>query len=209
MKTKTILFDLDGCLIHSWPFIMASFDHVLSHFGFPKDGLAHPKMRHCTLLQAYEHLGLSLQADTATRLHLEFQNTNTHLIHAFPASALVLENCNSRFHIGVVSNRQKNTAQLLRHCNLFDHVDLIISAEDVFRSKPHPEGIFQAMEYFGTHPEHTVMVGDTPPDILAGKAAGVSTIAIDGSDCLEELRKAKPNYLLRDMSELIPLLDHI
>lgn len=204
---KLVLFDLDGLLIQSWPFIMASYDHVLSQLGLPKVGLGDPIMRHCTLLESYNHLGVTgKMLDQATQLHLEFQERNLQLIKPFPDTHSTLEALGSRFRKGVVSNRMKNAPDMLRHCNLFHHMELVIGADDVICGKPHPEGILSAIEYFGVDPNQTVMIGDTSIDIQAGKRAGTWTIGVDGSNCLEALKAANPDYLLKNLGELIPLL---
>jgi HAD superfamily hydrolase (TIGR01509 family) len=204
---KLVLFDLDGLLIQSWPFIMASYNHVLSNLKLPREGLLDPIMRHCTLEQSYNHLGITGDKTAiATQLHLEFQSSNMHLIQPFPDAHSTLEALGSRFHKGVVSNRSKNAPTILMHCNLFQHIELIIGADDVSRGKPHPEGIFYAMQHFWVEPFQTVIIGDTVADVEAGKRIGAWTVAVDGSDCLDALRAAKPDYLLKNLGQLVPLL---
>lgn len=210
-EVTTVLFDLDGLLVRSWPLIMGSYGHVLTQLKLSAEGLKHPKMRHCTLHQAYEHLGVNSPQviEEATRLHLEFQAENLHLLEAFPEvhpTLYVLKVFKPRLRMGVVSNRQGNAARLLKHCHLLHHMELVIGAEDVPLGKPSPRGIYEALEYFGSEPHQTVIVGDTVVDVQAGKSIGAWTVAIDGSECREELEKAHPDFLLNNISELIPLL---
>lgn len=206
MNIKAVLLDLDGVLVNSWPFIMASFDHVLTHFKLPKEGLKHPKMRHITLHQAYEHLGLQDDFDEAFKIHIEFQKKNLHLLQRFPDTEFALDNLKKKFRIGVVSNRTGNSSQLLKHCGLLDYVEIVIGAENVTWSKPHPQGIFLACEHFGVEPEEAIMVGDTPSDIIAGKSAGAWTVALNTSNCYDELKKVSPGMIINNLSELIPVL---
>jgi phosphoglycolate phosphatase len=206
-NVKAVLFDLDGLLIQSWPFICASYNYVLTHLKLPQHGMSHPKMRHCTLEQAYAHLGVSGDmVHVANRMHLEFQSLNLHLLKPFPDTIPTLRALEARCHRAVVSNRKKNAPDLLKHCDLLDHFDLVIGAEDVSRGKPHPEGIFHALDYFGLEPYEVVMVGDTTADVEAGKRIGAWTVAVDGSDCAEAIFQARPDFFVKNLGELVPLL---
>ena len=50
------------------------------------------------------------------------------------------------------------------------------------------------------------MVGDTPADILAGKAAGLMTCAVTyGFGRREALLQCAPDYLIDTFGELVPL----
>lgn len=206
--TKLVLFDLDGLLIQSWPFIVASYRHVLSHLGLSDEGLHHPIMRHCTLHQAYAHLGIVTQEQikTANRLHRQFQTENIRLLKPFPDALPTLIDLCEDFALGVVSNRTGNTSELLKHCGLLDLVELVIDKDVVPSGKPSPLGISYALEHFQVHPEEAVIVGDTIVDVLAGKAMGTWTVAVDGSECKDDLIRARPDYLLNNLGEIVPLL---
>ena len=71
--------------------------------------------------------------------------------------------------------REPGIARELKHAGLSDMFPTVIGMEDVRRYKPHPEGIRLAMELLVSSPEHTLMVGDSFPDIEAGRAAGCWT----------------------------------
>ncbi len=67
----------------------------------------------------------------------------------------------------------------------------------VIKPKPNPDGILLTLEKLGIGKEYAVMVGDTPTDEQAGKAAGVATFVV-GRDIKgvgelpEKLGLAKP-----------------
>ena len=56
--------------------------------------------------------------------------------------------------------------------------DVVIAAEDSVRHKPEADPILEALSRLGAAPESAVYVGDAPFDIRAGRAAGVTTIAV-------------------------------
>jgi phosphoglycolate phosphatase-like HAD superfamily hydrolase len=50
-------------------------------------------------------------------------------------------------------------------------------------------------------------VGDEPNDVILGKQAGVRTVVKLGSHPRERLAAAEPDYIIENLSELIPLLE--
>lgn len=74
-------------------------------------------------------------------------------------------------------------------------------------SKPHPSMILTALAETGVAPEHAVMIGDTSFDMDMGRAAGVTTIAVDwGYHPAEQLNA---DHRISDFAELAPLLQMI
>ena len=55
-----------------------------------------------------------------------------------------------------------------------------------------------------------VVVGDTPHDIRSGRAIGARVIAVaTGKPALAALAEAKPDLLLKDLSDITPVLSLI
>lgn len=54
-------------------------------------------------------------------------------------------------------------------------IDYPITGNDVRRYKPHPDGVFRALETAGIPPERGLVVRDSPKDIKAGRIAGTKT----------------------------------
>ena len=53
----------------------------------------------------------------------------------------------------------------------------VISGDTTAHAKPHPAPILEAMKRMGLRAEECVYIGDDERDIVAGKAAGVKTVA--------------------------------
>jgi phosphoglycolate phosphatase-like HAD superfamily hydrolase len=72
--------------------------------------------------------------------------------------------------------------------------------------KPAPDSIIAALTALKCLPEHALMVGDTPADILAGKAAGVRTCAVTyGFGDPDELRLCEPTYMVTSFAGLVAI----
>jgi len=75
------------------------------------------------------------------------------------------------------SAAEEELTPLLRIAGADDLVDRKTSGDDVERSKPDPDIVAAALRHLGSSPDQAVMIGDTPYDVEAARAAGVSCIA--------------------------------
>ena len=55
---------------------------------------------------------------------------------------------------------------------------MFVTAGDVERGKPDPEGYLLAARRLGVAPADCVVVEDSPPGVAAGKAAGMRVVAL-------------------------------
>ena len=86
---------------------------------------------------------------------------------------------------------------MLRAADL-DVFEVIVSAEDVTRGKPDPEGYLLALERLRLQAADAVAIEDAPPGIAAAKAAGLRCVAVLGTAPRERLGQA---------DEIVPRLD--
>ena len=55
----------------------------------------------------------------------------------------------------------------------------LITGDMVSEPKPNPEGLLEASKIAGINPSECIYVGDDERDILAGRSAGMYTVAAD------------------------------
>ena len=85
--------------------------------------------------------------------------------------------------------------------------DIFISRDSIRRVKPHPEHMTSVLTALHVSGKETVMVGDHPIDIQAGKRVGMKTIGVlTGRTKRDEFEKAGADWILRDASEVCGLL---
>lgn len=102
----------------------------------------------------------------------------------------------------------RETAQLLLYKMQWKsgvHYDLLVTADDVFRGRPHPDMIFEAMNTFHiTDPQYVLKAGDSIIDIEEGKNAncGVTVGVTTGAHTAEQLESADPTYVVGALLEL-------
>lgn len=95
------------------------------------------------------------------------------------------------------------TWRSLQHVGLGEAFDAVVTFEETTRHKPLPDPVFLALERLGATPDRAIFVGDSPHDMHAGRAAGVTTAAaLWGPFSRDELAPAAPDHWLTDMGQL-------
>jgi phosphoglycolate phosphatase len=85
-----------------------------------------------------------------------------------------------------------------------------LQTADFHPSKPHPSMLEQALRETGCTPAHAVMIGDTEFDIVMGRNAGYSTIAVAwGYHPEERLVQAGADAVVHDAAALREAIDHL
>ena len=98
---------------------------------------------------------------------------------AFEGVAEMLQLVQERGHSwGVVTNKSARfTDPLTRGMALFGTAATVISGDTTPHAKPHPAPLFEAARRMGMETRHCIYVGDDERDIVAGRAAGMRTVA--------------------------------
>lgn len=109
--------------------------------------------------------------------------------------------------LGVVSSKIQRT--VLRGLRLFDlarYFSTAVCLEETERHKPDPAPVLLALDQLGLTAAETLMVGDSPADLEAGRRAGTATAAVAWSTfSRERLAEAEPTYWLEKMEDLLGL----
>jgi HAD superfamily hydrolase (TIGR01509 family) len=87
--------------------------------------------------------------------------------------------------------------------SLNEYFDIMLAKEDA-KNKPNPEGLNKIITQFGLKKDECLYIGDSPIDILTGKAAGIKTIAVTtGIATIKQLKKAKPDAIIPNLEKLL------
>jgi beta-phosphoglucomutase len=103
-----------------------------------------------------------------------------------------------RSRLAVVSGAVRSEVDMVLRAAGLDVFEVIVSAEDVTRGKPDPEGYLLALRRLRLQAADAVAIEDSPPGIAAAKAAGLSCVAVLGTAPAERLGQA---------NEIVPRLD--
>ena len=205
-----MLFDLDGTLVDTVPFILAAVRHTFE--GQPRTptdaewiaGIGTPLRDQLQALAASPELAEPLYQRYRT-YWLQHHDAATHL---FPGAAWTVRALRAAGHpIGVVTAKISTGAErTLRHVGLLDQVDVVVAADTVERSKPDPMPVRHALEQLDRLPGEAVMIGDSPHDLAAGRGAGTATVGVCWGAAPREALAPLADHLVTRMDEIVPLV---
>jgi pyrophosphatase PpaX len=207
VRYDPILFDLDGTVVDSGAIILASLRHATQTVL----GETIPDER---LLATVGGSGLASQmrdfdpdrVDELVRVYTE-HNAPLHAgLEACVGMLELLEELDADGRkLGIVTAKRRVTVQLA-----FDTVpierlfDVVVAGDETERHKPHPEPLLRALAQLGADATTAAYVGDSPFDIQAAKAGGLTAIAATWGRIhdRERLAREAPDHIVETAEEL-------
>lgn len=126
----------------------------------------------------------------------------TALYEAVPATVEALRQRGLK--LGIVSTKyRRRINEVLKRERLLDQFDVVIGGDDVEHYKPHPQGLFEAINKLEISPESVVYVGDSQVDAELAKRAEVPLVVVlSGVTPQEHFDNYEPLALLENISHL-------
>jgi phosphoglycolate phosphatase len=209
----TILYDLDGTLVDSRQDIAVAFQHAWRRVvgGAPPSAGAIAQHIGKPLAEMLSALGGVLSSPLLstflTTYRHRYAKQDACFTQPYPGVLATLQALSS-LTLGIVTTKEQEQAEMvLRRLALTPFFQHIQGATPGLRLKPAPDTIRAALAALHCVPPHALMVGDTPADILAGKAAGTMTCAVTyGFGTREALLRCAPDYVIDTLGELVTLV---
>ena len=208
-----VLFDLDGTLADTVELILRCFRHTMRvHRGYelPDELWIRTIGRPLRVVMA-EFATDAAEAERMLATYVEFQRSvHDDMVRPFPGAASTLAALRARrVKLGLVTSKGREmTERTLLRCGLAGALDTVVTAHDVARGKPDPEPVLAALARLGMvgRGDDVLFVGDSPFDLVAGRAAGVRTAAaIWGPFARADLESEAPDYWLNGLADVLPL----
>jgi phosphoglycolate phosphatase len=213
MKTshlQSVIFDFDYTLADSSPGIFECINFALREMG----------LDHVSEEAACRTIGLSLaetfltlgkhhepqRCDEFHRLFVERADevmvNRTVLYETVPSMVEALRERGLK--LGIVSTKYRSRINgVLKREALLHGFEVVIGGDDVAQHKPHPQGLFEAIERLECSPESTVYVGDSLVDAELAKRAGVPLVVVlSGVTPRDHFDSYRPVGVLENISHL-------
>jgi 2-phosphoglycolate phosphatase len=184
-QVEAVLFDLDGTLIDSAPDLGAAADQMRTDRGMaslpldayrPMAGAGARGMLGVAFGMAPDHPEFPAMREEFFRNYERRMTSSTHAFDGVPELLQALVRRSLRW--GVVTNKSMRfTGPLTAAMPLFATAATIVGGDSTPHSKPHPAPLLEAARQLGLAPERCIYVGDDERDIVAGRAAGMPTVA--------------------------------
>ena len=212
MRFPTILFDFDGTLVDSVELILESYRQTMKVHrpgrSFPDslwlEGLGTPLR---VQFRSFTDDPDELQAMVATYRDWNLAN-HDRMVTAYPGAVEAVQALKSRgARLGIVTSKNRNGLQRgLDLVGLGGLFDSLVTADTMEQSKPDPAPVRCAVAELGGDPATTLMVGDSPHDIVAGRGAGTVTAAcLWGPFDRARLERERPDHWVASFNELLAL----
>jgi pyrophosphatase PpaX len=209
---KAALFDFDGTLVDTTELIYQSMRHATGEVlgkDLPREillaNVGQPLPRQMEIIDA-ERAEALLES---YRLHNEEHHDA--LIQEFPGVEDSLARLRSAgVKIAVVTSKRRFSVRMALESfpGLGEVVDHFVTMEDTTEHKPDPEPLLKGLEFLGgIPPEEAAYVGDSPFDVAAARAAGITSVAVSwGAFSEDTLRSAEPDHLVEDIDSAVDAL---
>lgn len=220
LNGATLVFDLDGTLVHTAPDLLRALNHTLDGAGLPHRPLE--EVLPFVSLGARRMIVEGLRAGGGERSEAEIDA----LLNVFLAYYADNVAVDSRPYPGVVdyltqarsagarlavcTNKREALSKLLLGQLAMDALFHGLAGRDTFPvCKPDPEHLRGAIDLAGGDRERAVMIGDSATDIDTAKAAGIPVVAVDFGYSETPVRDLGPDIVIGDYSELPAALEQL
>ncbi len=205
-RWSTAVFDLDGTLADTIHLIVESYQYAFrTIIGHEEDPAVIRSWIGRPLINAFRDHSPE-HADELYETYLKWNADNTErLIRGYDGVREVLADLRAAgVHVGVATSKRRESAQqAMDILGLSEHVEVLVAMEDTERHKPDPTPLLLALERMGRGSNKAVYVGDAVVDVLAGKAAGMDTLAVTwGAGQPEALHAVRPTAVASNAAEL-------
>ena len=210
-KIDAVLFDFDGTLVE------INIDFVQMKRGVISLGLEYGVSSEPDLyvLESLEDIfGKLLRRDEdqakefrqrAEKLIVDIEMEAAARSRTTPDADKALKELKNRgIKVGIVTRNCRSA--VMKAAEMAELVyDLLLTRDDVERVKPDPQHLLDALSLLNSEPEKTLMVGDHPMDILAGKRARMKTAAVLASKSSEDFEKVTPDFFVSGIAKILDL----
>jgi HAD superfamily hydrolase (TIGR01509 family) len=207
MTFNSFIFDFDGTLAHSEPAYREAFLHSIRlHTGLEVSEGLFRDFWNVTPQEVLSRYSVEMLDEMLVSFEEHYYANHHHHLTAYDGIAELLGYLSDRgAGIAVVSLKPRRAGELeIDFTGLRSLIDVSVWGDDVEKPKPEPDGVLQAMAGLGADPRTTLVVGDSPADIMMGRAAGTRTAAaMWGGSSRERLLAELPDLTLDLPSDLL------
>ncbi|MFI0258208.1 HAD-IA family hydrolase [Streptomyces sp. NPDC017056] len=196
ISASALLFDNDGTLVSSIESVRRCWTRWAEEYGITAEEFAR--------VELHGRLAADIVADLlpAARVpealarieQLEVEDVAGGVVALPGTLALLAQVPPERWAVVTSATRRLAEARL---AEVGIHPKHLIAADDVTRGKPDPEPFLLAARRLGVDPARCVVFEDAPAGLAAGRAAGMTTVALATTHRVEEL---SADVLVGDLS---------
>jgi HAD superfamily hydrolase (TIGR01509 family) len=204
-----IIFDLDGVIIDSEALHNAAVATAVAAHGVAVPDALFDEFMGIPDEVLLDHINRHLLAGQSSVAHLLAEKQVAYLqvagqVRAIPGALAFIQMARPHFRgFGLAtSSLRVNQALAFDTFDLHRYFDVIVTAEDVTRTKPDPEPYRRAVERLGAPSSTCVVIEDSVNGIRAGKGAGCQVIGLTTTYPAGQLRAAGADVVCSSFAEI-------
>lgn len=217
MNKSLIIFDLDGTLIDSVPDLTSAVNVMLQAFHAPSATQA--------LVRSWVGNGSKKLVERALTWANLNEHQDAHHAHEWFLAAYADHCCVDTvpypdvdaglaqlqahgYTLAIATNKPiRFVPTILQNLGWTDKFACVLGGDSLPTKKPDPAPLLHICQELGFLPKQSIMVGDSKNDILAGQAAGMTTLALTyGYNYNEPISQSSPDRVFDDFASLTQYL---
>jgi len=208
-----LLFDLDGTLMDTLEAIVVAMNSASDEMGVSphfRDAELRPMIGMPVQRQLEELRGVTGPlADAFTdAYYTHFARAVDRGLRLYPGVAETLTSLAGRAVTTMSTRRRSQAERMLRVVGLRSFFREVVGGDQVARPKPNPDLPLLGARALGVPPNLCVAIGDSSVDILAGRAAGMKSVAVMyGYGSPTAIIKARPDATVEKFFDLPLILE--
>lgn len=210
MDLDCFIFDFDGTLAHSERAYREAFGHSIRlHTGLEIDDSEFRDFWNMTPQEVLRRYSEEMLEEMLVSFEEFYYANHHHHLIAYDGIFDLLEHLSRRgARAGIVSLKPRRAGEIeLDITGLRPLFHSVVWGDDVAHPKPAPDGVLRAMSELRATPRRTLVIGDSPADILMGHRAGAYTAAaMWGGASRERLLAESPHLTLDLPVDLVKVL---
>lgn len=204
---KAILFDMDGTLVDSERYYTEmSYKWVLQYRDVNKSDIY--QIVGLNMDDTYKVMATlsGLSYNDAKKSYDEYSNMHpmNYNDYLFGDVRDVLFNL-SEYKLAICTLSSRDMLNKFISDTGLNCFDLLLSDDDVKNPKPNPEIYLTALKKLGVNRDEALVIEDSSTGIMAGKNAGVCTLARDGRNYF--INQNEADYIFNDLHEIFGILN--
>lgn len=184
-RAKALIFDLDGTIADTMPVHYWAYQHILKDYGIDFSPELFASLAGIpavgTIARLNEIFGTSMDSEKVGHYKEEEYEKIMHKMKPITPVVDLLKQYHGKLPMAVGTGGYRRLAWKTMQILELDHyIDILVSANDVTHSKPHPETFLRCAELMGVSPTDCQVFEDGQPGMEAAKAAGMmATLVTD------------------------------
>ncbi|MFJ4723372.1 HAD-IA family hydrolase [Streptomyces luteogriseus] len=203
IHAQALLFDNDGTLVSSLASVDRCWTRWAGEYGITAEQFARVELHGRPAAEiAADLLPAKLVPQAVARIEdLEVDDVANDGVHLLPGTRAFLDVLPAERWAVVTSATRRLAEARLDAVGILPKT--LVAADDVTRGKPDPEPYLLAARALGVDPAHCVVFEDAPAGLAAGRAAGMTTVALTTTHRAHELHA---DLVVEDLSSLSALV---